>query len=175
MRILQNVGNERVVDTIQPWFLAADQLDMASNAFSLGALAELLGSLEAIGGVRLLLPSTGTDLAIHGGLADRSLRNQLTMRWLAGRRADWLGRSGQPRHTGGLIPRGALASNDSTGWNTFRMESQHATEDRTDWRASGAYNPMVDTVYCADRSARAVARGGNVVDASPLQPSRGDR
>lgn len=113
MKILHNAGTERVIDLVRPWLTDGNQLDIVSSSLSLFAFSEVLGDATKLAKARLLLPSNLTDLMLLGGDADRSGRNRLQARWLAGRLSQWLADKAEVRQAPGLIPQGAMVLRDS--------------------------------------------------------------
>jgi len=86
MKIIKNIGNERVVDELQRTVAKESSLDMATSAFSLMAFGEILSALEQLKSCRLVIPGyPGSDLAILGLDEDRAFRNRLLGPWLARR------------------------------------------------------------------------------------------
>ena len=115
MRIIRNVGSERVIDHVRPALRSGGRLDLASPAFSLFAFAELAWELSMSNGARLVLPDEGTDLAFLGTAADRAARNQLQAHWLARRCAEWISDGVEVRRANGPVPQGALVVRDKDG------------------------------------------------------------
>lgn len=108
MRLLRNVGADRVIDAIRPWLGDGNQLDVVSPAFSLFAFAETIRDFSTLSAARLLLPSNGADLGLLGTEADRGARNRLQARWLARQCARWLQDKVELRRARGSIPQGAI-------------------------------------------------------------------
>jgi hypothetical protein len=112
MKLISNVGTDRVIDLIRPGLIPGQQLDLVTSSLSLCAFGELLKEVAALGRVRLLLPPTDTDLAVLGGRGDRSFRNSLRSHWLARRMAEWLRDKVEVRRALGPIPQGILVLRD---------------------------------------------------------------
>ena len=55
MRIIQNAGADRAIDTLAPLLKRGAAISMASN-FSLFAYSELRTALEGVGDCRIVLP-----------------------------------------------------------------------------------------------------------------------
>jgi hypothetical protein len=104
LKLLPNVGNERVVDELRAALEPGQTLDLATQAISIFGLAELLPKL---GATRLLLPAIGADLELLGGAGDRSARNRLEMRLLADRCEKWIAEDVEVRSAAGSVPQGA--------------------------------------------------------------------
>lgn len=113
MKIVSNIGTDRVVDLLSPYLKPGSQLDIVTPTFSLFAFSEMLASLAKLEKVRVLLPSEQADLSHHGGLADRVARNKLNARWLALRCAEWLRDKGEIRRAQGVVPQGAVVVRDA--------------------------------------------------------------
>lgn len=91
MKIIKNIGNERVVDELYRTVAKDALMDIATSVFSLIAFAEIRQSLEQLKTCRLVIPGyPGADLALLGQDGDRAFRNRLTAPWLARRCAEWL-------------------------------------------------------------------------------------
>jgi hypothetical protein len=115
LKLISNTGQDRVVDLIRPRLRSGAQLDMATDAFSLFAFAELASSLRQIGRVRLLLPPGDSPTGLLGTEQDRAARNRLQTHWLARRCAAWLNANGEVRSADGTVPQGAIVVRDSDG------------------------------------------------------------
>ena len=112
MKLIRNVGADRVIDWLGPQLTAGRQCDLVSSALSLFAFAELLPGLAALERCCLILPPPGSDLALLGTAADRAARNRLQTRWLASRLAQWLADKAEVRRAHGAIPQGAIVLRD---------------------------------------------------------------
>jgi hypothetical protein len=112
MKIVRNSGTERVIDLIRPWLESGNQLDMVSPSPSLFAFAEVLAGLSQLEKARLVFPSNGTNLGLLGSDADRSARNRLQTRWLAGRCVKWIRNKAELRVANGPVPQGAIVLRD---------------------------------------------------------------
>ena len=121
MKLVSNVGMDRVLDLIKPWLKAGHQLDIATPAFSVFAFAELLVETRQIDQTRLLLPAIKgmdnaqqqTQLVMLGGVTDRAARNKLQAPWLARMLAAWLDSKVQVKTAHGAVPQGALVLRDA--------------------------------------------------------------
>lgn len=69
MRLVKNVGADRVIDLIRDSLQPAIRLDLVTGALSLFAFAELRDGLGSVAGARLLLPPANADLVLLGVLA----------------------------------------------------------------------------------------------------------
>ena len=91
MRLIKNIGSDRVIDELRQTLVPPSSLDLASPAFSLFAFAELRELLEKLDGCRVMLPTVnGCDLGLIGSDSDRAFRNRLQLRWLARECAAWV-------------------------------------------------------------------------------------
>ena len=104
MRLVANMGTDRVVDMIQPWLQPNHQMDLASESFSLHAFGELAQKLLRMTNMQLILPPAETELGLFGSDADRAARNRLQGRWLARRCADWVEQQAEIRRTDRPVP-----------------------------------------------------------------------
>lgn len=112
MKLVRNVGNERVIDLVRPFLRDGRRLDLVTGALSLFAFAELAGDLSRTSATRMILPPSGVDPGFLGGEADRSSRNRLETRRLARACGEWLDRSVDLRRAPGSIPQGAIVVRD---------------------------------------------------------------
>ena len=128
MRLIKNIGTDRVLDCLQSRMRTRARLDAASDGLSLFAFDVLARLLAAAGPTRLLLsnvlpkvqkhgiahdaaPETGADPLARGLLgddADRERRNGLQARGLAADLLHWLDRAAQVRMVPGRLPQAAL-------------------------------------------------------------------
>ena len=115
MRMVSNAGTDRVVDLIQPWLEPGHRMDLASEALSLHAFAELADKLSDVSNARLILPPEEEELGLFGSDADRAARNRLQGRWLARRCADWIERAAEVRRTECPVPQGAVVLRNGDG------------------------------------------------------------
>ena len=112
MKLIRNVGADRVIDWLGPQLITGRRCDLVSSALSLFAFAELLPGLAALERCCLILPPPGSELALLGTAADRAARNRLQTRWLASRLAQWLADKAEVRRAHGAIPQGAIVLRD---------------------------------------------------------------
>jgi len=115
MKLLRNIGADRLVDLIRPQVRPGNQLDLVTSALSLFAFAELRGDVSKLAQTRLLLPAEGEDLGLLGSAADRSARNRLQSRWLARQCANWLQSKVELRRAREGVPQGAIVVRDQDG------------------------------------------------------------
>jgi hypothetical protein len=108
MRLIKNIGNDRVIDELRQTLVPPSSLDLASPAFSLFAFAELRELLEKLDGCRVMLPTVnGGDLGLIGSDSDRAFRNRLQLRWLARECAAWV-KKVEFRGVPTLLPQAAI-------------------------------------------------------------------
>jgi len=112
MKLVRNMGGDRVIDLLRMRFTAGRQLDVVTPVFSLFAFSEMLHEVAALVRCRLLLPPASAELAVLGSDADRVARNRLQTRWLAGCLAQWLQSKAEVRRAPGAVPQGAFVVRD---------------------------------------------------------------
>ncbi len=112
MKIIRNIGTDRVIDSLRRQLTSKCQCDLVSSAISLFAFSELVHELAALDQCRIVLPPAGTELALLGSDADRAARNRLQTRWLARRLAQWIETKTDVRRAVGSIPVGAFVVRD---------------------------------------------------------------
>jgi hypothetical protein len=115
MKLLRNVGADRVIDEIRPWLADGNQIDVVSPALSLFAFAETVRDISKLSRGRLLLPADGADLALLGEAADRGARNRLQAHWFAKQCANWLQEKIELRRAHGSVPQGAIVIRGQDG------------------------------------------------------------
>jgi hypothetical protein len=109
MKLIKNIGNDRVIDELKRCLSAGSKLDIASPAFSLFAFAELREALADLSRCRIVLPATDAQgLSLLGGVADRPFRNRLQAPWLAKLCAKWLEKASEVRRVGAILPQSTL-------------------------------------------------------------------
>ena len=113
MKIVRNIGTERVIDLMRPCLKPGHQLDMVTPTLSLFAFAQVVEEVSGLAKVQLLLPHDGAELGFLGSGEDRAARNQLQGRWLAKRSADWIEGKVEIRRATGAVPQGAVVLRDS--------------------------------------------------------------
>lgn len=116
MRIIQNAGADRAIDTLAPLLKRGAAISMASSNFSLFAYSELRTALEGVGDYRIVLPDPAKqDLQLLGSASDRALRNQLQARWLARSCMQWLERKAHARFASKALPQSMIVVNGNAG------------------------------------------------------------
>ena len=116
MRIIQNAGADRAIDTLAPLLKRGAAISMASSNFSLFAYSELRTALEGVGDCRIVLPDPAKqDLQLLGSASDRALRNQLQARWLARSCMQWLERKAHARFASKALPQSMIVVNGDAG------------------------------------------------------------
>ena len=115
MRLLQNIGTDRVIDLVLPKLKTGFQLDVVCSSFSLFAFADMQAKLNDLKLAQLVLPASGSDLGFLGGDADRASRNKLQSRWLAKRCAEWVCNKAEIRLAKGSVPQGTAVIRDAGG------------------------------------------------------------
>ncbi|MGC4004064.1 MAG: helicase-related protein [Pirellulales bacterium] len=105
MKLIPNIGSDRVLDLLQKSFQGGDRLDLATSSFSLFAFAELRDRLQKIESCRVVLPeSEGSNLALQGSAVDRHYRNRLQSAWLARICREWLEKQADVRELSNQLP-----------------------------------------------------------------------
>jgi hypothetical protein len=108
MKLIQNIGADRVIDLIRSHLNSGSQLDCVTPSFSLYAFAEMREVLSLLGQVQLILPTDEGALELLGTEGDRASRNRLQARWLANECVKWINGGVKLRRAPGLVPQGAL-------------------------------------------------------------------
>jgi hypothetical protein len=109
MKLIKNIGSDRVIDELRRVLAPRFRFDIASPEFSLFAFGELREHLSRIARCRLIVPSSAADVqALIGSDADRHLRNRLQTRRLAKQCVDWIDKRVEVRSASGSIPQSAL-------------------------------------------------------------------
>ena len=109
MKIIKNIGNDRVYDELRTSLAAPASLDLASPVFSLFAYAELRELLDKLDTCRVVLQGTSDgDLGLAGSDTDRSFRNRLNVHWLARECAAWIKKKVELRGAPGALPQSLL-------------------------------------------------------------------
>lgn len=109
MKLIRNVGGDRVIDELRNTLNTNSSLDSASSLFSLFAFLESKDLLEKLSSSRLIFPaSEERDLGLLGGDQDRSYRNRLLTRWLATKCSEWIKQAAQIREAPTTLPQCVL-------------------------------------------------------------------
>ena len=114
MRLIANLGDERVIDEIRGGLTEKCELDIATPGFSLFAFAELRPLLDRIQSCRIV--TSGNDHAaasLLGDDSDRTFRNRLQVPWLARRCREWIEKKADVRSLSTLLPQCVLRTKDS--------------------------------------------------------------
>jgi hypothetical protein len=112
MKLVRNIGSDRVLDLLRSSVGVGRRLDAVTSALSLFAFAELIPQLASAGCCRLVLPSDDAALALFGSGSDRPARNRLQARWLAAQLSKWLAHKADIRRAGSAVPQGAIVLRD---------------------------------------------------------------
>jgi hypothetical protein len=112
MKLVRNVGSERVIDLVSTALADRHRIDVVTPGLSLFGFSALRDHLRNSQSCRLLLPAVGSDLGLLGGEADRAARNRLQTRWLARQLGDWLAKRAEIRRAPGPVPQGAFVVRD---------------------------------------------------------------
>ncbi|EJM90161.1 hypothetical protein PMI34_02813 [Pseudomonas sp. GM74] len=83
--MIQNAGQDRIIDLLNEPIKPDHQLVCASRALSLFAFSELAQAFTKLQRIELILPSTSEGLELLGSDAERAARNRLLARSLAKR------------------------------------------------------------------------------------------
>jgi hypothetical protein len=113
MKLVRNIGTDRVIDLVRPLIKPGSQFDVVTPSVSLFAFAEVLPQAAALARCRFLLPPGNAELALFGADADRPARNRLQTRWLAKRLLRWLDEKADVRRGPGPVPQGAFVMRDA--------------------------------------------------------------
>ncbi|MHB1678681.1 MAG: helicase-related protein [Sulfuriferula sp.] len=115
MKLIHNIGTDRVIDLIRPYLRPDSQFDCVTPVLSLFAFAELRDALLSLKKVQLILPADDTALRFLGGDGDRAARNRLQTRWLAMQCAKWINDKVELQHALGPVPQGAAVVRNGHG------------------------------------------------------------
>ena len=113
MKIIHNIGTDRVIDIIRPYLNPGSQFGCVTPVLSLFAFAELRDALAGLEKVQLILPPDDDGLEFLGGEGDRATRNRLQARWLAVQCAKWISDKVELRRALGPVPQGAAVMRDA--------------------------------------------------------------
>lgn len=116
MRIVSNVGNDRVFNILSDHLQHGVGLKAVSSAFSIYAFDQLRARLRSSSGLQLVLPPEGLEgISLFGGDADRTVRNQLQLKWLARSCAQWIDNHADIRFSGRSLSQSMLIVDGATG------------------------------------------------------------
>lgn len=107
MKLIQNIGTQRVIDLMRPHLKHGNRLDCVTPSFSLYAFAEIRKALSSLDRVQLILPPDNEALELLGTESDRAARNCLQARWLANQCAKWMSEKVDLRRASRSVPQGA--------------------------------------------------------------------
>ena len=113
MRIVDNVGTDRIIDLIRQWCQNGHRIDVVTPTLSLFAFGELMDELSRVEKTRLVLPPDDADLRLLGAGVDRAARNRLQGRWLARRCARWIENGVELHRTDRPAPQGTMVLRDA--------------------------------------------------------------
>jgi hypothetical protein len=115
MKLVPNLGADRVIDLMRPHLKPGNQLGCVTPSFSLFAFAELQAAIAKLDRVLLILPPDDDALDLLGAQGDRTHRNKLQARWLANQCAQWLAGQVDLRRAHGCVPQGAAVMCNAQG------------------------------------------------------------
>ncbi|MBN8992428.1 MAG: DEAD/DEAH box helicase family protein [Rhizobiales bacterium] len=109
MRLVQNTGNDRVIDLLRGWLVPGSSVDVMSPAFSIFAYAEVRELLESSPCRLLLGAPEEVDAGLFGGSADIAARGRLQGRWVAKLAADWIKARSEVRYSSSTPPQSLIS------------------------------------------------------------------
>ena len=112
MKVVRNVGSDKVADLLRPRLKEGYQLDVVTSTFSLFAYDYLADKLKSLGKIRLIIPPTFKTLHVLGDKEDRTYRNKLQSHWLARNCSSWVNEKTEIRHANEVIPQGVFIVRD---------------------------------------------------------------
>ncbi|UTM01311.1 SNF2-related protein [Alcaligenes sp. NLF5-7] len=115
MKLIQNIGTQRVIDLMRPHLKHGNRLDCVTPSFSLYAFAEIREALSALDRVQLIVPPDSEALELLGTEGDRAARNRLQARWLANQCAKWITEKVELRWASKGVPQGAAVMRGPDG------------------------------------------------------------
>lgn len=108
MKLINNTGNNRVIDALRQNVQAGATLDIATPNLSLFAFSELQEILNHTTNTRLIIPlNENNDLMLLGSNADRPARNRMQARWLARKCSEWIQEKADLRLPSNVLPQSA--------------------------------------------------------------------
>ncbi len=116
MKIIRNIGTERVIDELGQALPEGGSLDAATSGVSLFAYAALKDELERLASARLVVAKEGfASSALLGSDADRAARNRLQSPKLAADFSKWLATKAEMRSSPGYLHQAMLSAKDAQG------------------------------------------------------------
>ena len=109
MRLIQNTGNDRVIDLLRDWLVPGSSVDVMSPAFSIFAYAEVRELLESSPCRLLLGAPEEVEASLFGGSADIAARGRLQGRWVAELAADWIKARSEVRYSSSTPPQSLIS------------------------------------------------------------------
>ncbi|HPH66682.1 MAG TPA: helicase-related protein [Kofleriaceae bacterium] len=103
MRLVKNIGNDRVLDVLNESLTPDAAFAVATPALNLFAFAELRRRLQAVASGQIILPNNHGIEALLGSAHDRARRNRLDQHWLAAECTELLQSSFEVRTSRGAI------------------------------------------------------------------------
>ncbi|MEX0744882.1 MAG: SNF2-related protein, partial [Phycisphaeraceae bacterium] len=115
MRVLRHSGTDRLIDVLRSHLAGCQHLDLATSTISLFAFEELLPDFRRLDEARLIVAEDHHAAALQGDEADRALRNQLLVPWLAAEFESWLRRKVDVCVSSLGVPQGAAVLRRQSG------------------------------------------------------------
>ena len=107
MRIVTNIGADRVIDVLNASFVPGASASIMSQELSLFVFGELLRKFNSLEHCRIILPHPGNhNLSLLGLESDRAVRSRLQARWLARECVQWLLKKVELRFAPKALPQG---------------------------------------------------------------------
>jgi hypothetical protein len=103
--MVQNTGNDRVIDLLRDWLVPGSAVDVMSSVLSIFAYAEVRELLESSPCRLLLGASDEVEASLFRGPTDIASRGRLQGRLLAKLAADWIKARAEVRYILGESPR----------------------------------------------------------------------
>jgi len=128
MKIIRNIGSERVVDEVRGAQAPVQSIDVMSQSFSLNAFTELSGLLESAERCRLLLAETDIANDLFGGASDIGYRATLQNRWRASTAANWLQKTADVRLAPSNLPQSLIVMRSSNALQALLGTCSFSTE-----------------------------------------------
>lgn len=112
MKLVSNIGNDRVINLIESVFTDGYRLDVVTSTLSLFAFEALLNRMGPSRELRMVLPAATSTLPLLGSPADRAARNRLKYRWLATQVREWLADKANMRKVHSGVPQSVFIVRD---------------------------------------------------------------